>query len=479
MGSIAAARFADDEHSRLQSLIEVQRAAHGRDLNASRATRIDRLARLDALLRENTRAIAAALSEDFGNRSAHETRLLEIFPCLEGIKYARRHLAKWMGDERRRVSLWFQPGRARVMRQPLGVVGIVAPWNYPVLLTVSPLTAALAAGNRAMVKVSELSPRSSALFAALVGKYFSADEVAVVEGDATLAEVFAGLPFDHLLFTGSTRVGAAVMRSAAANLTPITLELGGKSPAIIGSGADLDHAADRILAGKCLNAGQSCIAPDYVLLPAGREAEFVAAARRVVDAGYPEMVRTPDYSSIVNARHFDRLVHLLDEARARGATAVSLSSSLSEPDSGTRRFPPIAVLGAAEDTALMRDEIFGPLLPLVGYRDLDQAIRYVNDRPRPLSLYYFDRDAARIDRVLRQTVAGGVTVNDTMLHIAQHDLPFGGVGPSGMGRYHGREGFESFSVSKSVFVQSRINALGLLKPPYARRVEAMLKLLLA
>lgn len=464
--------------SRLRRVFDAQRQAFDAQRNPSRAVRGARLAALSRMLRENADALANALREDFGNRSVHETRLLEIFPALEQIRHSQRHLAGWMRDERRAVSRWFLPGRARVVVQPLGVVGIIVPWNYPVYLAVAPLAAALAAGNRAMLKVSELTPRTSALFAVIATRYFAHEEVAVIEGDAATGEAFAALPFDHLLFTGSTRVGHAVMRAAAANLTPVTLELGGKSPALVGPGFPIGRAAKRIVIGKCMNAGQTCIAPDYVLLPAGTEAAFVDAARAVVDRLYPALAATPDYSSIGQRSHFERLVAGLDEALARGARVIALSSSLPGPDAATRRIPPCAVLGAPEDGALMREEIFGPILPLVPYASLDEAIDYVNARPRPLALYCFDRDRARIDRVLRETVSGGVTVNDTIMHVAQDDLPFGGVGPSGMGRYHGREGFETFSNRKAVFFQARVNGTGLLAPPYGRLFERLLRRML-
>jgi acyl-CoA reductase-like NAD-dependent aldehyde dehydrogenase len=382
-----------------------------------------------------------------------------------------------MKPQRRSVSLWFQPGRAEVISQPIGVVGIIVPWNYPIYLAVGPLVGALAAGNRALVKMSEFAPSTGALFDALVRSRFAADEVRVVNGDAEVARAFAALPFDHLLFTGSTGVGRAVMRAAADNLTPVTLELGGKSPAIVGPDYPIARAAERILIGKCMNAGQTCIAPDYALVPAGRVREFVDAARRTVAECYPDPLRSPDYTAIVNDRHFARLAGYLDEARARGAEIVALAPNAS-PDAATRRFPPMIVLGAPGDCRLMREEIFGPILPIVPYAELDDALAYVNERPRPLALYCFDRDARRIDRVLTGTVAGGVTINDTILHIAQESLPFGGVGPSGMGEYHGREGFEAFSKRKAVFRQSRLNTMGLFKPPYGKRFERLVNFLL-
>jgi coniferyl-aldehyde dehydrogenase len=461
----------------LRSAFDAQREAFARSPFPDAATRDRRLGALERLLRENVAAIATAIAHDFGHRSHHETRLLEVFPSLEAVKHARRHLRRWMKPQRRAASLWFRPGRAEVVCQPLGVAGIAVPWNYPIYLAAGPLVGALAAGNRALVKMSEFAPATGALFGALVRRHFAPDEVLVVNGDAEVGRAFAALPFDHLLFTGSTAVGRAVMRAAADNLTPVTLELGGKSPAIVGPDYPIAGAAERILIGKCMNAGQTCIAPDYALVPAGRVGEFVDAARRTVAECYADPLRSPDYTTIVNDRHFARLAGYLDEARARGAEIVALAPSAS-PDATTRRFPPTMVLGAPDDCRLMREEIFGPILPVVPYERLDDALAYVNERPRPLALYYFDRDARRIDRVLTGTVAGGVTINDTILHIAQERLPFGGVGPSGMGQYHGREGFEAFSKRKAVFRQSRLNAMGLFKPPYGKRFERLVDFLL-
>jgi aldehyde dehydrogenase (NAD+)/coniferyl-aldehyde dehydrogenase len=452
------------------------RGAAVRDPHPDWRSRAALLDALERLLRENAQAIANAISADFGNRSQHETQLLELFPSFEAIRHGRRHLKSWMRPERRAVSMWFLPGRARVLHQPLGVVGIIVPWNYPLLLAVGPLVAALAAGNRVMVKMSEYTPATSELFAHLVSKYFSDDEVVVVQGDAGVAQAFAQLPFGHLLFTGSTKVGYSVMRAAAENLTPVTLELGGKSPAILGPDFPLEKFVERVMVGKTMNAGQTCIAPDYVLVPAGRAREFIAAAQKVMADCYPDILRTPDYSSIISERHFNRLVGLVEDARAQGAEVVPLSSA-AEPDAKSRRIPPVALLNVTPDMQAMQEEIFGPILPVVPYRDLDEAIRYVNARPNPLALYYFDQDRGRIDHVLEQTLSGGVTINDTILHIAQDSLPFGGVGESGKGHYHGFEGFEAFSKKKAVFYQSRLNGMALFKPPYGKLFERMVKLL--
>jgi coniferyl-aldehyde dehydrogenase len=467
--------LSDTRLAALQNDFSRARKAYEADRMPSADTRRAWLDRLEALLRENGDDIVRAISADFGHRSAHETQMLELFPAISAIKHARAHLGSWMRPKRSWASLWFLPARNELRPQPLGVVGIIVPWNYPILLAVAPLVAALAAGNRAVVKMSEFTPKTGALFAELTRTYFARDEVIVVNGEADVAAAFSALPFDHLLFTGSTAVGKHVMRAAADNLTPVTLELGGKSPAIIGPEADLDEAAAQIMFGKCLNAGQTCIAPDYLLLPRGKEAAFTAAARRAVEAHYPSIATNPDYTAIINARHHARLQDYLDEARAAGAQVEPLQA-VTQTDA--RKVAPTVITGAPDTTRVMQEEIFGPLLVLVPYDSLASAVEYVNARPRPLSLYYFGREQRHIDFVLDQTVAGGVSVNETILHISQEDLPFGGVGPSGMGAYHGKFGFDTFSKIKPVFYQARLNGVGLFKPPFGKRFEALIKLLM-
>jgi coniferyl-aldehyde dehydrogenase len=441
-----------------------------------RSRRQVQLDALIALVHDNAERFVTAISADFGHRSAHETRLLELFPSLEAIRHTRSHFAAWMKPQKKSPSIWFRPGRARIFPQPLGVVGIIVPWNYPLFLAISPLAAALAAGNRVLIKMSEFTPRTGELLAELVARYFAADDVAVVLGDAAVGAEFARLPFDHLLFTGSTRVGHDIMRMAADNLTPVTLELGGKSPAIVGPDYPLEKAAERIMVGKLLNAGQTCIAPDYVLVPAGREQAFVEAARAVVAKCFPAMATTPDYTAIVNDRHYQRLQGYVSDAQERGAKIEPLSTAVA--DAASRRLPPLALLDVNDGMRVMQEEIFGPLLPIQPYTDLDAAIAYVNRHPRPLALYCFENDSGRCDRVLNETVTGGVTVNDTILHIAQEELPFGGVGPSGMGHYHGIEGFKTFSKQKAVFYQSGLNAMSLFNPPYGALFERLTRFLI-
>jgi acyl-CoA reductase-like NAD-dependent aldehyde dehydrogenase len=460
----------------LAGTFEAQRRARDAVPGLDYRSRLASLDALEALLRDNTVALCAAVDRDFRGRAAHETRLLEIFPAIGAARHARRHLRRWMKPQRRATNFWFLPGRSRVMFQPLGVVGIVVPWNYPIYLAVGPAIAALAAGNRALVKMSEAAPALGELFARLVAERFDPAVLSVVNGGPEVAQAFTALPFDHLLFTGSTEVGRHVMRAAADNLTPVTLELGGKSPAIVGRGIAVEEAAGRILYGKCLNAGQTCIAPDYVLVPEERVEAFAAAARKTVAAMYPRMRDNADYTAIIDARHRDRLSGLLAEARAGGARVEEINPG-GEDFSGSTKMPPTLVFDARAELRLMREEIFGPVLPIVAYRTIDEAIAYVNARPRPLALYMFDHDAANVERVLGETVSGGVTVNETLLHIAQDELPFGGVGASGMGEYHGRAGFETFSKRKAVFYPSRFNALKMLRPPYGARFEALMKLL--
>lgn len=468
---------------RLHATWERLRTAHRAEPYPSLATRRDWLDRVRRLLVQRQDDFAAAISADFGHRSRHETLLAEVFLPLEAIREARQHLAAWMRPERRRVGLPFLPGRARVERQPLGVVGVIAPWNYPVQLAILPLVGALSAGNRVLLKPSELTPRTSALLAETLPCFLGDDVVAVVLGDARVGAELASLPLDHLLFTGSTHVGRQVMQAAAPHLTPLTLELGGKSPALVLPDYPIEHAAKRIAIGKLWNAGQTCIAPDYVLAPRGRLPELASALERAAARAYPAYATNPDYTSILSDRHLERLRGYLRDALRKGARAVELSSPGAPPRAGSaadlpRRLAPTLLLDVTDDMIVMQEEIFGPLLPLVPYDRWEDAVRYIDDRPRPLALYVFDRDERRVEELTRRTTSGGVTVNDTLLHVAQDDLPFGGVGPSGMGAYHGLEGFQTFSHSKAVFHQARWNGASLLAPPYGRLADRLLSVLL-
>jgi coniferyl-aldehyde dehydrogenase len=420
---------------------------------------------LEALLAHQDE-FAAAIDHDFGGRSRDEVLFSEIYVAVNAIRHARRHLQRWMAERPRHVGWPMQPAQAWVLPQPLGVVGIIVPWNYPVFLSMAPLAGALAAGNRVMLKPSEYTPATSELLARMVSATFPPDVVAVVLGDAAVGRAFAALPFNHLLFTGSTAVGRDVMRAAADHLTPVTLELGGKSPAIVTPDANLGRAAADIVYGKLLNSGQTCIAPDYVLVPGSSLGTFVEALRSAVERYYPDA----QYTSIINDKHVERLRCYLEEARARGVEAITLPAK--------RGFAPTILINPAQDLKVMREEIFGPILPLITYGTIDEAILYVNQHERPLALYLFARDQQTIQQVLTHTISGGVCVNDTLLHIAVEDLPFGGVGPSGMGHYHGQEGFDTFSKLKPVFRRRWLGLGRMLRPPHTRLHDFMRRILI-
>ncbi|QJE74114.1 coniferyl aldehyde dehydrogenase [Aerophototrophica crusticola] len=463
---------------RLAGILDAQRKAYLEQGPLPAERRAAALAALAKAVLKYQEPLVDAVRQDFGHRSAHETKLADLYPVLAGIRHARKNFRSWMKPRRRPIDMMFRPGTGRVIYQPLGVVGIIAPWNYPVQLSLAPLTAAIAAGNRVMLKPSEFTPRTADLLERLLAEVFEPAEVTVVQGGADVAQAFSRLRFDHLLFTGSTPVGRSVMRAAAENLVPVTLELGGKSPALVAPDYPLDKAAENIMAGKLFNAGQTCIAPDYVLLPKGTEAAFADAALRAVARLYPTLGSNPDYSAIVNDRHAQRLAGLLADARRRGAHVMEINPAGETLDPARRKLPPALVLGAPDEAAVMREEIFGPVLPLVPYDSLEGAWAYVNARPRPLALYLYSHNAHTVDQTLERTVSGGVTVNDTLLHCVQEELPFGGVGESGIGAYHGEAGFRTFSHAKSVFHQARLNGGWLTKPPYGPRMERLLRFIL-
>ena len=472
-GSISPAEA--EASASLHAVLEAQRAAFALGPADCRRRRRNLRILADNIF-DRREAIARALDEDFGGRAREETILLEIFPLLDQIRFARRHLRAWM--RRRRVpSSWFLlPSRAYLIHQPLGVVGIMGVWNYPFLLTLGPLIDALAAGNHVVIKPSELAPRSAEELQSIVAAAFAPDHVACVTGGPDLAAAFAASPFDHLLFTGSAAIGRRVMRAAAANLTPVTLELGGKSPAIVHRSYSLARAAERIVAAKLLNAGQTCVAPDHVFVPAGSEETFERLAGEAVARLYPDTARNPDYTRILGSRNAQRLRVLLADAAAKGARIVPLAP---EGGSGEGFVPPTLVFGMSAEMEIATQEIFGPVLPVIPYRTIDEAIDEVNRGPRPLALYYFDEDRARIDRVLARTLSGGVTVNDCVYHVIQHNLPFGGVGASGMGHYHGFAGFEAFSKRRGVMIQSRWSPTRWLAPPFGGKswlIEILLRL---
>jgi coniferyl-aldehyde dehydrogenase len=440
--------------------------------------RLDDLRKLRRAILSNSPRIAELIRADFGNRSRHESLLADIWPVLSAIRHTAKSLSRWMKPKRVPVGIELSRGHARIVCQPLGVVGIISPWNYPFQLAMEPLVAALAAGNRVMLKPSELTPRTSQFLAELLGGLFAPDKVAVVLGNAQIGEAFSRLPFDHLFFTGSTAVGRLVMQAAATNLTPVTLELGGKSPCIIGQDARLPAAADAVMYGKLLSAGQTCIAPDYALVPEQRLQEFIDGCASAVTKFYPSLKTNPDYTSIINERHYQRLTQMIDEAKKKGARVIEFNPAREEFLPADRKIPPTLVIAPDDEMALMRDEVFGPLMPVKTYRRIGEAIDYITRRPRPLALYYFGDEKGERDEVLRKTVAGGVSINNTLMHIVVNGLPFGGVGASGIGAYHGEFGFQTFSHRKGVFVQHRLNSTVLLRPPFGRIADMMLKWLL-
>ena len=464
----------------MEALLAGQRAAFAAELPVTLAVRKDRLKRAAAMIRDHAERFCEALSEDFGHRSRDQSMLTDIAGSIGPINHALKHLERWARPERRAVQfpLGLLGARAWVEYQPKGVVGVIAPWNFPVTLVMGPVAGAFAAGNRAMVKTSEFTPATAALFEAVVGEYFAADELAFVSGGPEVGKAFASLPFDHLLFTGATGIGRHILHAAADTLTPVTLELGGKSPAIIGHGADMARATERIALGKMLNAGQICLAPDYLLVPAEREQAAVDGLKAAASAMYPTLLANPDYTAVINDRHHRRLTEWLDDARDKGAQIEIVNPAGEDfATSNSRKMPLHIVRNATDDMTVMQEEIFGPILPVVPYDGIDAAIARINRGPRPLGLYHFGSDGAERRRVLDRTISGGVTLDDVVFHVSMEDLPFGGVGPSGMGSYHGIDGFRTFSHAKAVFRQARIDVAKLagLKPPYGKALAASVR----
>lgn len=473
---VATASQLQDEQAQIAHLHDVfaqQKAAYSKTPNPSYQERITDLNKLDKALRQYKEALAEAINQDFSCRSKDETYLAEIMITLEGIKYNRKHLKKWMKPESRHVSALFAPASNKVHYQPKGVVGIMVPWNYPIQLACAPLAAALAAGNRAVVKLSEFTPATNAVLVEMFASIFDEDKVAVVLGEAQVGAEFSSLHWDHLLFTGSTAVGRHVMSAAGKNLVPVTLELGGKSPCIITDNATLKGAAESIIFGKATNAGQTCIAPDYILCPKHLLDDVKSHIQAAYAHSFPTLRDNPDYTAIVNDRQHSRLEGYLKDAQEKGATIEPLNTA-NEDFSGTRKIPLTLVTNTTDDMVIMQDEIFGPLLPIMTYETLDQAMDFINSRPRPLALYLFSHNSAEQDRILNNTHAGGVAINDCLTHIAQDDMPFGGVGDSGIGAYHGKEGFLTFSHAKSVHKKGRFNSGKFIHAPHGRLVHRLI-----
>ena len=459
--------------ARMRRLFDSQRAAFEAAPMPDLAARRVHLKRLKEVLIANRERFVVAISGDFGGRAGPET-MAEILAVVHHVNYCLRRLKRWMKPQRRSTSLLMATTKAKVYFQPLGVVGIIAPWNYSIALSAGPLVFALAAGNRVMLKMSETTPRTAELMRHVLSEAFEERQVAVVPGEAETGREFTRLPFDHLLFTGGAEIGRMVMREAAANLTPVTLELGGKSPTLISDDVPMDLAAERICFGKALNAGQTCVAPDYVLCPEARVDEFVDAFGAALARMYPGLVRSSDYSAVVNERHYRRIKGYVDDARAKGAEVVELNPGGLSPETGSRKLPLYLVKRATARMSVMQEEIFGPVLPIVTYNHLQEAIDFINARPRPLALNLFDFNAERRARVLAETHAGGVCINDAVSQFLAEDLPFGGVGESGMGHYHGYEGFLTFSHKKAVFQRPRLNTGKVLYAPHGGWLQRLM-----
>jgi coniferyl-aldehyde dehydrogenase len=473
-------RINDADAGRMRAILDKQRAAFTSARPEPLSVRRDRIERAIAMLIDHKDAFAKAVSADFGNRSVEFTLMTDIFPSVAAFKHAKKHFAAWSRDDKRKplFPLGLIGAGARVVYQPKGVVGVIAPWNFPVGLLMEPLAGILAAGNRAIIKPSEFTPRVADLFADLVPKFFAEEEVAVVTGGVEAATAFSRLAFDHLVFTGATAVGKQIMRAAADNLVPVTLELSEKSPTIVGRSADLAKAGQRIAMGKMMNAGQVCLAPDYLLVAKEQEEKIIASIVAGASAMYPTLLTNDDYTSVINARHYERLRSYLTDAREKGAELIEVNPAKEDfVGSNGAKMPLTIVRGVTDAMKVMQEEIFGPILPVMTYETIDQAIDYVNAHDRPLGLYYFGADRAEENHVLSRTISGGVTVNDVVFHHAMEDLPFGGVGPSGMGSYHGIDGFRTFSHARAVYRQTGMDVAGIagFKPPYGKATRSTLK----
>ena len=460
--------------SHLHALLSAQKNAYDSQGIPSLEHRLASLNDLFNILKTNQHAIAEAISKDFGHRAQQETQLAELFLCIDGIRYIRKHLKKWMRPQKRSTSIWLLGSGNRVIPQPLGVVGIVVPWNYPLFLCISPLIGALAAGNRCMIKMAANSRHLSQLLKGLFAEKFSADMLTIAHG--AKGTDFSSLAFDHLIFTGSGDSGRQVMRAAANNLTPVTLELGGKSPTIIAADYSITKAAERLLFSKCLNAGQTCVAPDYVFVPEGKIDEFIAASKIIISGRYTN-IESADYTSIIDDRAYLRLKNTLADAIDQGATATVLVPN-SHANDVTRKFPPTLLTQVKGTMRVMQEEIFGPLLPIMAYQHIDDVLDYINSKDRPLALYLFSNDKQLQDKVINKTRSGGVCLNDAALHVGQNDMPFGGAGESGMGQYHGTEGFMAMSKLRPIFKQARFSPLAMMYPPYGQKFDRIIKIML-
>ncbi len=468
--------MAGDRKDEMEATLKKQRDAFTAARPEGLDVRRDRIKRAISLLVDHSEELCQAMNEDFGNRSRDQSMMTDIVGTINFGKYCLKHMDKWAKPEKRKVQfpLGLLGAKAELRYEPKGVVGVLSPWNFPVNLSFGPLMQILSAGNRSMIKPSEFTEKTSELTAELVAKYFDEEEVAVFTGSPEVAQAFSSLQFDHLLFTGSTATGRRVMEAAGRNLVPVTLELGGKSPVVLGRSADLEKAGERIAMGKMMNAGQICLAPDYMVVPEENEEAAVAAVELGVHNQYPTLLDNDDYASVVTDRHFDRLQGMVADAKEKGADVVEVNPANEDFSNTNSRKMPLTILrNVTDDMQAMQEEIFGPVLPVKTYKDVGEAVDYINENDRPLGLYYFGDDAGERETVLKKTISGGVTVNDVIFHISMEDLPFGGVGPSGIGSYHGPEGFKEFSHARSVYSQPKIDIAGIagFKPPYGKKTQ--------
>lgn len=461
----------------LSTILTKQKQSYLSAPNLSVKERIEQLSTLKTALLSYQEKLVNALNQDYGQRPKQDTIIADIMPCVVNINYTIKRLKKWMKPQRRHAGLLLAPAKVEVHYQPLGVIGIMVPWNFPVMLSIGPLITALAAGNRAMIKLSEFTPFTNQVIKEMLNSVFTEDTVACIEGEATVAAEFSSLPFDHLIFTGSTAVGRHVMRAAADNLTPVTLELGGKSPVVIAPDMPIATAVERLIFGKCLNAGQICVAPDYILCPKNKVKEFISNYQKLFQKMYKNKNGIQDYAHVINESQHSRLLSWLDDAISKGAQVVSANGE--EIDRNSRELATQLVTATTDEMLIMQQEIFGPILPIIGYEEISESVDYINQRPRPLALYIMSFDENTQQQLLSQTHSGGVCINETIFHVAADDAPFGGIGDSGMGQYHGKEGFLTFSKAKTVLSRGKLNVGKLIHPPYGKVIQKlMLKMFL-
>ena len=471
----SAADMATDIGNPLQPLLTLQQDAFLEQGAPDYKQRIQSLNKLKKAIGEYKEEIVAAVQADFGHRSDTETWITEVVTVLNEIMATKSHLKKWMKPSNPGRSISAGMAKSRVIYQPKGVIGIMGAWNYPVLLVLSPLVGVIAAGNSAIIKPPDITPKTGEVIKKMIASTFDESYITVVTGDVQVASNFSKLPFDHILYTGSTAVGKLVMKAAAENLTPVTLELGGKSPTIINPNYPISKAVDRIMMGKFMNSGQTCIAPDYIMVHESKLDELVATFKTKVAKRYPTIIDNNDISWIVNDRHFVRVSNLIKDAESRGAEVVSIKPENETVQEGVRIIPPTLLLNVDPDSDIMQEEIFGPVLPIITFREIDEAIRFVNERPRPLALYYFDTNKKKAEEVVQRTTSGGACINETMLHFANEKMAFGGIGPSGLGGYHGQAGFLEFSHKKSVIYQGSLSPAPLMNSAYPSFLPKILK----